>query len=68
MQDTNPYARFAPLMILLVMALGAVNWYFAPELSTKWALSIFFLPVVWGGIQVLKMVISGSKRAKPDFA
>lgn len=60
MDMTNPYARFAPLMIILVMALGAVNWYFTPELSTKWAMSIFFLPIVWGGIQILKLVNSNS--------
>ena len=61
MDTTNPYARFAPVMIFLVMALGAVNWYLAPEFSTKWALSIFFLPVMWAGVVALKMIGSNTE-------
>ena len=47
-------------VLVLVVMLGAYGWYLEPELAPKWAITMFIMPVCWGGIEFLKR--TGARR------
>lgn len=44
----------ALLSVLLVAALGAWGWAVSPERPLRWAFVVFFLPLLWGLMELLQ--------------
>ncbi len=68
MISTKFFASLAPLIVFLVVALGAWMWMLEPDKSIRWFIGMAFLPAAWISIKLFQRskacarVIEGGKQ------